>query len=201
MKFPTYNFLIIGLLLLAGCKSSQDLANIPSKSKNGNFQAVIEIPAGTNKKIEYHKTKKKFLVDQREGKDRIIDFLPYPGNYGFIPSTFSDPEQGGDGDAVDVLILGESKNTGSIIGIIPIAVFKLIDEGELDYKIIAIPADLKAQIIKTENYQGFTSNYPEVIKILESWFSFYDKSQVIEIDGWGNETEAIEEIEKWLKKP
>ena len=189
------------MLLLVGCGSSQDLANIPSKSKNRNFQAVIEIPAGTNKKIEYHKTKKRFLIDQREGKDRIINFLPYPGNYGFIPSTFSDPERGGDGDAADVLVLGESLNTGSIIEIKPIAVLKLIDENELDYKIIAIPAEINNQIIRVENYKTFSSNYPEVIKILESWFTHYDKAQILEVEDWGDETEAILEIEKWAIKP
>jgi inorganic pyrophosphatase len=177
------------------------LGKLPTKTNNGNYQAVIEIPAGTNKKIEYHKTQKKFLVDQREGKDRIINFLPYPGNYGFIPSTFSDPRKGGDGDAVDVLVLGESQKTGSIVEIIPIAVLKLIDENELDYKVIAIPAQIKDQIINVENYKTFSSNYPEAIKILESWFTYYDKSQVLEIKGWGDEADAILEIEKWISKP
>ncbi|SKB58677.1 inorganic pyrophosphatase [Salegentibacter holothuriorum] len=188
---------LVFLLLFSACKTSKDLSQLPVKTKRGNYRAVIEIPAGTNKKIEYNKDKKKFVVDQRDGKDRIINFLPYPGNYGFIPSTFSNPKLGGDGDAADVLVLGESLKTGSIIEIIPIAVLKLIDEKELDYKIIAIPAELKDQIMDAQNYQGFYSNYPEVIKILESWFTYYDKSQVLEIEGWGDETEAILEIEKW----
>jgi inorganic pyrophosphatase len=189
------------LLVFSGCKPSKDLSKLPGKTESGNYQAVIEIPAGTNKKIEYHKEKKKFLIDQRDGKDRIINFLPYPGNYGFIPSTFSNPKLGGDGDAADVLVLGESLKTGSVIEIIPIAVLKLIDEKELDYKIIAIPAELKDRIIISENYQNFNSDYPEVIKILESWFTYYDKSQVLEVEGWGDETEAVMEIENWSSKP
>ncbi|OEY73537.1 inorganic diphosphatase [Salegentibacter salarius] len=189
------------LLVFSGCKPSKDLSKLPGKTESGNYLAVIEIPAGTNKKIEYHKEKKEFLIDQRDRKDRIINFLPYPGNYGFIPSTFSNPKLGGDGDAADVLVLGESLKTGSVIEIIPIAVLKLIDEKELDYKIIAIPAELKDRIIISENYQNFTSDYPEVIKILESWFTYYDKSQVLEVEGWGNETEAIMEIEKWSSQP
>ncbi|PRX45308.1 inorganic diphosphatase [Salegentibacter salegens] len=201
MKIFRFRICLGLLLIFSACKTSKDLGKLPTKTIDGNYRAVIEIPAGTNKKIEYHKTKKKFLIDQRDGKDRIINFLPYPGNYGFIPSTFSDPKQGGDSDAVDVLVLGESQKTGSIIEIIPIAVVKLIDENELDYKIIAIPAELKNQIISVENYKTFTSNYPEVIKILESWFTYYDKSQVLEIKGWGDETEAISEIEKWTPKP
>ena len=184
-------------LLLSACKTSKDLSKLSSKTKNGIYQAVIEIPAGTNKKIEYDKNQKKFVIDQRDGKNRIIDFLPYPGNYGFIPSTFSNPKQGGDGDAVDVLVLGESIKTGSLIEVTPIAILKLVDEKELDYKIVAIPTEAKKQIIKTKNYQTFMAKYPEVIEILELWFSYYDQSQSIEIQGWGDEQEAISEIEKW----
>ncbi|PKD16568.1 inorganic pyrophosphatase [Salegentibacter salinarum] len=201
MKIFRFTIYLGIFLIFSSCKTPEDLGKLPTKTSNGNYRAVIEIPAGTNKKIEYHKSKKKFLVDQRDGKDRIINFLPYPGNYGFIPSTFSDPEQGGDGDAVDVLVLGESQKTGSIVEIIPIAVVKLIDENELDFKIIAIPAELNDQIISIENYKTFSSDYPEVIKILESWFTYYDKSQVLEIEGWGDETEAISEIEKWIAEP
>ncbi|WP_339648617.1 inorganic diphosphatase [uncultured Salegentibacter sp.] len=201
MKILPFGIYLGLFLIFSACKTSKDLGKLPTKASNGNYQAVIEIPAGTNKKIEYHKTKKKFLVDQRDGKDRIINFLPYPGNYGFIPSTFSDPRKGGDGDAVDVLVLGESQKTGSIIEIIPIAVLKLIDENELDYKVIAIPAQIKDQIINVEDYKTFSSNYPEAIKILESWFTYYDKSQVLEIKGWGDEADAILEIEKWISKP
>jgi len=201
MKIFRFGIYLGLFLIFSACKTSKDLGKLPTKTNNGNYQAVIEIPAGTNKKIEYHKTQKKFLVDQRDGKDRIINFLPYPGNYGFIPSTFSDPTKGGDGDAVDVLVLGESEKTGSIIEIIPIAVLKLIDENELDYKVIAIPAQIKDQIINVENYITFSSNYPEAIKILESWFTYYDKSQVLEIKGWGDEADAILEIEKWISKP
>lgn len=201
MKIFRFGIFLGLFLIFSACKTSKDLGKLPTKTNNGNYQAVIEIPAGTNKKIEYHKTQKKFLVDQRDDKDRIINFLPYPGNYGFIPSTFSDPRKGGDGDAVDVLVLGESQKTGSIVEIIPIAVLKLIDENELDYKVIAIPAQIKDQIINVENYKTFSSNYPEAIKILESWFTYYDKSQVLEIKGWGDESDAILEIEKWISKP
>ena len=43
-----------------------------------------------------------FIIDKKNGEERIVQFLPYVGNYGYIPSTFSDPEEGGDGDALDV---------------------------------------------------------------------------------------------------
>ena len=47
--------------------------------------------------------------------DRIVNFLPYPANYGFIPSTFMDKKKGGDGDALDILLISEHMVTGTVV--------------------------------------------------------------------------------------
>ena len=47
--------------------------------------------------------------DYKDGKERIIQFLPYPGNYGFIPETLA-----GDGDPIDVIDLDESEQRGAL---------------------------------------------------------------------------------------
>ena len=141
----TLQYVLI-LLTFGACKSV-DLNSITSFSPQGHVHAVVEIPAGTNKKIEYNKTTKKFEVDQRNGKDRIIQFLPYPGNYGFIPSTFSDPTKGGDGDPLDVIVISEHVASGTLLEVIPLGMLKLIDDNELDYKLIAIPAEEKDRTI------------------------------------------------------
>ena len=126
--------------------------------------------------------------------------MPYIGNYGYIPSTYSDPEKGGDGDALDVLVLSESLETGTIVEIIPIGVLKLIDDGEFDYKVIAIPSDSKTQIIKAKSFEEFSSKFPNIIEIIELWFLNYNKDDVANIEGWGDEKEAKKEIEKSIKK-
>ncbi|MFD2434842.1 inorganic diphosphatase [Mesonia maritima] len=131
--------------ILCACQEKQnekevakkiDYYNLPTFSKNNALQAVVEIPAGTNHKIEYHPEEKKFEVDSTDGKPRIINFLPYFGNYGFVPSTFSDPKKGGDGDALDIFVLSETEPSGSVLEVIPIALVRLIDEGESDYKLL-----------------------------------------------------------------
>jgi inorganic pyrophosphatase len=157
---------------------------------------VVEIPAGTNKKYEYNKITNQFEIDQKKGKDRIVEFLPYLGNYGYIPSTYSDPKKGGDGDALDVLVLSESLPTGSIVEIIPIGMLKLIDDGELDFKIIAVTFNKAEQVIKAANYKQFEENYPQIKKIIELWFLNYNKDDNARIDGWVNEKEALIEIIK-----
>lgn len=170
--------------------------SLPTFNKN-NLNAVIEIPAGTNLKIEYNPDTNRFLPDQRDGKDRFIEFLGYPGNYGFIPSTYSDPNLGGDGDALDVIILGESIPTGTIQHSIVLGILKLQDEGATDAKIIAIPAEFKNQRVKAKKWQDITRNYPEILEILELWFTNYDKENQTVVLGWGDEKEALAEIRRW----
>ncbi len=190
--------LILILIISFSCNNQDiDYNNLPLYSKDNNIQAVVEIPAGTNHKIEFNKKELTFQIDKRNGKDRIIDFLSYPGNYGFIPSTYSNPKKGGDGDALDVLILCESLQTGTVLEIIPIGVLKLIDNGELDHKIIAIPSDKELQIIRAVNYVELSNNYPEVKNVIESWFLSYDKIESAEVLGWGNKNAALEDIKKW----
>lgn len=193
--------LILGLFLLGllACRTPRNLYNLPAFTEKGHLQAVIEIPAGTNYKYEFSKEENKFLIDKRYGRERKIDFLPFPGNYGFIPSTFSNPRKGGDGDALDVLVICETMETGSTIEIIPLGMLKLIDEGEEDYKIIAVPVAEHQRIIKAKNFEEFTKNYPEAKQILETWFRFYDRENTLEIKGWGNEKEAISEVKKSQK--
>lgn len=166
-------------------------------SSEGNINMVVEIPAGTNKKYEYNYKNKKFIVDIKNGEERIIDFLSYPGNYGFIPSTIVSQEDGGDGDAVDVLLISEHLPTGSVIEILPIALLHLEDGGENDSKIIAVPVDESKRIINASSYQELISKYPKVVSIITEWFINYKGSEIIEFKGWEDELYAKEKILKW----
>lgn len=188
--------LFIIFILFLSCNKKIDYYSVSLLSNNGNYNAVIEISAGTNKKYEYNKKTKDFEIDKKNGKDRIIQFLPYIGNYGFIPSTFSDPKIGGDGDALDVLVISERIATGTIIEITPIAVLKLIDDGEIDYKIIAIPFKKQQQIIKVNSFEEFSEKFPGIKQIIELWFLNYNKDDIAKIEGWEDEKRAVFEINK-----
>ena len=96
----------------------------------GRFTAVIEIPAGSKKKYE---------LDKETGLLRLDRILytstHYPANYGFIPRTYAD-----DGDPLDVLVLcTESLDPLVEVECYPIGVIRMIDDDEIDDKIIAIP--------------------------------------------------------------
>lgn len=176
----------------------EDYGSLPTYSKDGYVQVVIEISAGTNKKIEYDYDTNTFSAEIVSGKERMIDFLPYPGNYGFIPSTMMERDQGGDGDAIDVLVISESLAAGTVIQVIPIALLNLIDRGQIDSKIIAVPADLNLRIVKATSLGQLRENYPNIQQLIELWFLSYKKPGMIESKGWEDEKIAKGQITRWL---
>jgi inorganic pyrophosphatase len=170
----------------------------PAFSPNGLVYGVIEIPAGTNKKMEIDKKTGEIRQDIRDGKPRLVEFLPYPVNYGFVPSTRMTPDRGGDGDPLDVLVLAEHLPVGTVIEVQPIGLLQLKDLGELDNKVLAIPADPSLRIIDATDWASFQRDYSIIRHIIEQFFLYYDGLGVMTLMGWGDETAAMAEIRKWL---
>src|ERR1700756_4057936 len=101
----------------------------PGKDVPRDFQAVIEIPLGSNVKYELDKPSGLLKVD------RIIhSAVFYPANYGFIPQTYAE-----DSDPLDVLVLcQEPVQPLSLIRARAIGFMTMIDSGGSDDKIIAV---------------------------------------------------------------
>ncbi len=102
----------------------------PNRIMKEDFYAVIEIPKGSKTKYE---------LDKETGilkLDRILyTSTHYPANYGFIPRTYAE-----DHDPLDVLVLcSEIIHPMSLVRCYPIGVISMIDNGDPDDKIIAIP--------------------------------------------------------------
>jgi len=84
--------------------------------------------------------------DVKKGVLRKINYCPYLWNYGALPQTWEDPtiaspQTGlvGDGDPVDVVEIGKFTHPiGEVVRVKIIGVLGLIDEGETDWKVIAI---------------------------------------------------------------
>ena len=115
---------------------------------------------------------------------------------GFIPGTRMTQQQGGDGDALDVLVLSESQPTGSSIQVKPIGILLLEDNGEKDHKVIAIPTDVNLQTIKAESFMDFMIEYDAAKQIIETWFLNYKGYGEIELIRWEDEKFALGEIKK-----
>ena len=190
-------FLFILLFALLGCKTDKKVNIHELTAFDGEYiNVVVEIPAGTNHKMEYNYATGVFENDQKDGKDRIVSFLPYPGNYGFIPSTLMDKTKGGDGDALDVLVLGESLPTGSVQKVKAIGALLLKDDGKIDTKIIAIP--VKNPVLAVDDFLDFAIRYDAARRIIEDWFMNYKGQGVMELIRWEDEQYAKQEIERWL---
>ncbi|MCB0644116.1 MAG: inorganic diphosphatase [Phaeodactylibacter sp.] len=192
----TFYCLLIVLFGLSCSPPAQDYYHYPCFS--GDYvNAVIEIPAGTNLKMEYHADRQAFLPDSIDGKVRYVNFLPYPANYGFIPSTYMAQQRGGDGDPLDIVVIAEALPSQSILETIPIATLRLLDDGEIDTKIIAVPADPKLRVIQATNYQDFVIHYDAARAILENWFLSYKGIGRTELLGWNDEAFALATIKQW----
>lgn len=174
-----------------------DYSTLPFKNENGNITAVIEIPAGTNHKYEYNYSSKSFECEIRDGKPRVVNFLPYVGSYGFIPGTYMDPKIGGDGDALDILIIGESIQQGEIVEIQPIATLKLLDGGEEDHKVIGVPINNDLNVANITDYASISD---PIKSIIQTWFCSYKGPGEMKFLEWVGTEETNIEIKKWIKK-
>ena len=101
----------------------------PGKDLPRDFQAVIEIPLGSNVKYELDKPSGMLKVD------RIIhSAVFYPANYGFIPQTYAE-----DNDPLDVLVFcQEAVQPLSLIKARAIGLMTMTDSGATDDKVIAV---------------------------------------------------------------
>jgi inorganic pyrophosphatase len=199
VNFPYFSLLILLLSISCKMEKTANPLSLPAFGKEG-VNVVIEIPAGSSHKIEINKRTGKFKNDQKDGKNRVIDFLPYPANYGFIPSTLMDKSTGGDGDALDVLVISESLPTGTVLEIIPIGALMMTDGGEIDTKIIGVPVDSTKRIIQATDFEHFLIDYNMAQNIIQDWFLNYKGLGKVEMKGWFDEKTAMEEIRKWELK-
>lgn len=191
------SYLIFILFLISCSSKSEDYLALKSFDTQNQLQAVIEIPAGSSAKIEYNLTQNTFDQDTLNGQPRVIQFLGYPVNYGFIPSTLMVNNLKGDGDPLDVLVLGKTLKTSQVISVKPIALLQMKDDGELDNKVLSVPIDEKYKTVNIKNFKDLSENHHAIREMLGKWFLSYDKTAKIEILGWYDENMALKEIQKW----
>lgn len=150
-----------------------ELMALEAFNEDGSVRVIVEIPTGTSAKWEVSKTDPKAVYwESREGKPRVVDYLGYPGNYGAIPGTALPKEKGGDGDPLDVIVLGQAAPRGEVLNVRVIGVLKMLDDGEQDDKLIAVM--LRASpFAHIESMAQLDVDYPGVSQIIDLWFSNY----------------------------
>ena len=140
--------------------------------------AIIEIPAGGKNKYELDKALGVFRLD------RVLhSAVHFPGDYGFIPQTL-----GEDGDPLDVLVMmKEPVFTGCLVDVRPVGVFNLLDRGERDEKILAVP--VKDPF--TATIRDLADVSPHALREVEHFFQVYKDLEGSRTESRGFENAAV----------
>lgn len=153
--------------------------------KNNIVNAMIEIPLGSKNKYE---------MDTKTGRiklDRVLyASMMYPAEYGIIENTLAP-----DGDALDILVIcSDATFPGCIVPARVLGYLDMIDNGKLDYKLIAV-VDCDPRY---DHYQQIEDINPFVLKEIANFFANYKVLQgvSVEVGNYHNAEEALKIIEE-----
>jgi len=137
------------------------------------MNVIIEIPKGSMNKYE---------IDKETGiiaLDRVAHTTQaFPVDYGFVPQTLWD-----DGDALDVIMLTSYPLApGILVRARPVAIMHMVDSGDADDKVIAVPVDDP----RWSDTNDLTDVNKHTLKELEHFYKTYKNLQnkVVEISGF-----------------
>eukprot|EP00607_Mallomonas_marina_P006438 CAMPEP_0182427224 /NCGR_PEP_ID=MMETSP1167-20130531/16026_1 /TAXON_ID=2988 /ORGANISM="Mallomonas Sp, Strain CCMP3275" /LENGTH=235 /DNA_ID=CAMNT_0024609305 /DNA_START=176 /DNA_END=883 /DNA_ORIENTATION=+ len=150
--------------------------------KDGDlFNFVNEIPKYTKAKMEVSTKEESNPIAQDMKKGKLRDYHgPIFWNYGCLPQTWEDPNVEhpvlkcmGDNDPVDVVEIGsKALEMGSVTKVKPLGVLAMIDDGELDWKVIAI-SEGDVLFSELNDVQDLEAKCPGVISGIREWFRWY----------------------------
>lgn len=157
------------------------------------FNTVIEIPQESFTKYEIDAKTGSVIVDRFQSMP-----VAYPGNYGSISQS-----SGGDGDPLDALVMTrEPIAPGAVIRVKAIGVLKMIDGGERDDKIIAVPTnDVDPDYTETSTI----GDLPKVeAERIEAFFRVYKDlpagRKKVELNGYEPARKAQSDVSKAIGK-
>lgn len=170
------------------------ITGLETYTSDSLINVLVEIPAGTLDKYELNKKSGRLQQDSINGRPRVIQYLTYPGNYGMIPKTILPKESGGDGDPLDILVLGPAVKRGTIVKSKLIGVLRLLDRGEQDDKLIAVMEN--SPLYHVEDYQELNEKYHGVSEIIETWFTNYKGPEMVTSKGFASKEVAEKIMDK-----
>jgi len=152
-----------------------------------SFNAIIEIPKGSYNKYEIDKETGLIALDRAN-----YTAAPYPFDYGFAPQTYWE-----DNDPLDVIVLTTFPlNPGILVEVRPVAVLDMIDDGESDMKIIAVPAGDRRWDDVHDLADLNKHNLKEYEHFFQTYKSLKGKAAPVETRGYKGRAEAEKIIQK-----
>lgn len=154
-------------------------------------------PDELNVIIEINKgSKNKYEIDKETGLialDRVAHTAQdFPFDYGFAPQTYWH-----DNDPLDIILLTTHPLLpGILVNVRPVAIMRMIDDGDRDDKIIAVPVEDP----RWTNVKDLEDINPHTIKEIEHFYSHYKKLQnkEVEVTGFDNANEAKKAVEEGI---
>ena len=155
------------------------------------LQVVVEMPAGTNHAYRYDPISHDFVPVRRAGLELVVEFLPCPGNQGFIPGT----RLGAAATPLAALVLTEAQPAGTVLEVSPIGLLTLDDNGVLKPIVLAVPARPSQQILpEVATWQDLISRYPGAQEVMRQWFLHQGRPGEVRIVSWKNEKAAEQQV-------
>ena len=150
--------------------------------------AVIEVPMGSNVKYELDKKSGMIKVDRT-----LFSAVYYPANYGFFPRTYCD-----DKHPLDVLVLGkEALVPLCLVRVKPIGMMKMIDQGQLDDKVIAVQYDDQEFC----HYDSIDELPPHILLQVQRFFEDYKilEKKAVKVEGFLSKEDALRVIKESIE--
>ena len=159
---------------------------------DGNVNVVIEIPKGTTGKWEVSLEDGTIKWEFKKGKPRMVTYRGgYIANYGSIPQTALPKTLGGDGDPLDVVVLGAPIPRGEVVKVKLIGVLNLIEHGEYDGKLIALKKG--SPEYGAASIEELNSTYGNIVDKMSLWFENYKgPDSGMKVESIGDADEAME---------
>jgi len=182
------------MLLLKKNKHNSFILNYKTMNLWHEISAGDDIPNTINVIVEIPKgSKNKYEIDKETGLIKLDRAMKssqdYPFDYGFVPQTFWE-----DDDALDVILLTTYPLfPGILVEARPVAVMRMIDGGQGDDKIIAVPKNDPRweEVTDVEHVNKHTLK--EIQHFLETYKSIEGKSVVISgVEGSAAAKEAVQ---------
>ena len=163
----------------------------PGDLADGTINTVVEIPKGSMLKVEYNRKKCTFELDRVEP-----EIFAKPTNYGFIPGTLDE-----DGDELDTLIIcPESLPLGVVVEARIIGVLNFEDDGEMDHKVICVPADDRDSDNAIKTLADLPERWKQKVEYHFSTYKDLKKPGTTKVLGYGDIKDAVSVIEDCIKR-
>ncbi|HEY4493375.1 MAG TPA: inorganic diphosphatase [Candidatus Paceibacterota bacterium] len=157
-----------------------------------------KLPELVNVIIEINKgSKNKYEIDKETGLialDRVAHTAQdFPFDYGFVPRTLWH-----DGDALDVIVLSTWPFLpGILVEVRPVALLKMIDSGDQDDKLVAVPASDP----RFADVKDLADINKHTLKEIEHFYGTYKKLQnkEVSVNGFQGRDAAYKAVNEGLE--